>query len=313
MFKSILFLVLLSLITACSAANSTFPNSYSDYTDIQNRTRLIPWDWAVQRILPDGEIVDDDCASSGQILLMFALVNIVCSAVSLVFSNAIIARTITSCLGRYAFGRQDYDPYHKIRLFFPVLMSIILQLGGCFVNALFIQRTSGYKQVDVVQLALLFAARPRLSWIIINTLWSYKSYRKSAASSALTEAVMQLIGAYTMGKTAHFAATNKYYLAGHHKMPHGKDAYNMYAGALAYLIMLLFSASSFFMVTGPSVYQKVEARESELGLPSMSMYTERENSKWEGFRKFSQLLSSLICWGMSWVFWAGFIKLSGPL
>ena len=60
-------------------------------------------------------------------------------------------------------------------------------------------------------------------------------YWTSAAKQTLiTEAIMQLVGTYYLGRTAHFAASHGYYLP---NRLHNHDARLMYAGALLFLVV----------------------------------------------------------------------------
>ncbi|KAF2113649.1 hypothetical protein BDV96DRAFT_647903 [Lophiotrema nucula] len=174
----------------------------------------------------------------------------------------------------------------KLRWGFPVVMGVVLagaQLGFNFWAAHVVQSEEGYKDTPFVLLALLFCCRPRLSWLSClgyltpdswliyifqfeengDGLWAAKLVVSSVAvTSAVTEAIMQLLGAYFMIRTADVGRRRGFYYV-HHLRPmfRGKDARHMYLGALfwamlfvpllvVWLIVAIFFSSIVHTVTG---------------------------------------------------------------
>lgn len=117
-------------------------------------------------------------------------------------------------------------------------------------------------------------------------------------ATIVTEVLLQFFGAYTMGRTAHFAAVNGYYLVNHHNFPHGSDAYLMYCGAMIFLVFMSSGFTGIFYAT-QAYYQSDDNHSG----PKISR-------GWISWLIFSSLS---INWLGSWLFWAGFIKLAGDL
>lgn len=156
---------------------------------------------------------------------------------------------------------------------FPVIMGIFLaglQLGFNFLVAGMIRSNPGYRDVPLATLALLFCCRPRLSWLSCllalfpkhwlvrwfkfkpdgDGLWAARLVLSSVAvSSAVTEAIMQLLGSYFLGTAANVARKRGFY-ANHHLRPMmwGRDAHRMYWGALCWLILCIPLVIIWFLV-----------------------------------------------------------------
>ncbi|KAF1843605.1 uncharacterized protein K460DRAFT_357311 [Cucurbitaria berberidis CBS 394.84] len=152
----------------------------------------------------------------------------------------------------------------RLRWGFPVIMGVVLagiQLGFNFTAAHFIKSAPGYEDAPLTLLALLFCCRPRLSWLSCllaliskkrlikifgfepdgDGLWAAKLVLSSVAvTSAVTEAIMQLLGAYFLGSAAHVGEQRGFYVV-HHLRPKmgGRDARHMYLGALFWVMLCI--------------------------------------------------------------------------
>jgi hypothetical protein len=119
-------------------------------------------------------------------------------------------------------------------------------------------------------------------------------------SQCIAEVFLQLGSLYMMGRTAHFAATNGFYLV--HKtelyrsLPPG--AHMMYAGALYYLI-----AGSMALIIAIIAVILLLATSKELH--------DKEGNVAIGYALVFFLLIST--WMGSWLFWAGFVELAGNM
>jgi hypothetical protein len=72
----------------------------------------------------------------------------------------------------------------------------------------------GFHSINVTQLVLLWCTRPFVSWLIICLvpfLASDEIYLSVATSSLVTEAILQLLGAYYMAVAANFARIQRFY------------------------------------------------------------------------------------------------------
>ena len=112
---------------------------------------------------------------------------------------------------------------------------------------------------------------------------------------------VRVIGAmttpYYYGRTVHFAASHRYYLAGHLHGPHATNARIMYAGALLYLLFLYFSIGLLIILLLPDGSEK-------------KTYSGKHER-----RGFIQVCA-VICatsWMASWLFWGGYLHLAGDL
>ncbi|KAF1938605.1 hypothetical protein EJ02DRAFT_514406 [Clathrospora elynae] len=161
----------------------------------------------------------------------------------------------------------------KLRWGFPVIMGALLagmQLGFNFLAAYIVKSAPGYDDVPLVLLAFLFCCRPRLSWLSCllalipkpqlvkifgfkpdgDGLWAAKLVLSSVAvSSSVTEAFMQLFGAYFLGSTAHVGAERGFYIV-HHLRPNmwGRNARHMYFGAIFWVILCIPLVAVWFFV-----------------------------------------------------------------
>ena len=125
------------------------------------------------------------------------------------------------------------------------VLSACLNLCANFFNAGLIRSTPGYHDVPVASLALLWCTRPRLAWLAVF-LARFEAeegiYFNAAASAITSEAILQVIGAVYFGITANYGRMKRFYYAGHlAPYPRGADAHIMYAGALLWLIMCLYT------------------------------------------------------------------------
>ena len=106
--------------------------------------------------------------------------------------------------------------------------------------------------------------------------------------------MLQVLGAYCMGRTAHFAASHGYYVNQFPaSAPDTWDANIMYAGALLYLVTAAVGIIGF--VFAMVLVLDVDALPSG-GLPG-------------GVAVFFGAIS----WVATWLFWVGYVKVSGRL
>jgi hypothetical protein len=143
--------------------------------------------------------------------------------------------------------------------YLPLIIGIVLagsQIGLNMLSALIIQRTPGYSHVNIGHLGLLFCSRPRLTWLTcvlgLARKWIPRKYfsttiSKTAAkatlasvavSSTISEGILQIVAIYYMAIAAN-SGRGKGFYAPHHLKPYdrGLDAWNMYVGALMWLIV----------------------------------------------------------------------------
>lgn len=161
----------------------------------------------------------------------------------------------------------------RLRWGFPVIMGVFLagvQLSFNFWAAHLMKSAPGYEGIHLARLALLFCCRPRLSWLSCllalvskerlvkifgfeadgDGLWAAKLVLSSVAvTSAVTEAIMQLLGSYFLGTTAHIGAERGFFII-HNLRPKrwGEDARHMYIGALCWAMLCVPLVAVWFFV-----------------------------------------------------------------
>ncbi|KAG4440706.1 hypothetical protein IFR05_003800 [Cadophora sp. M221] len=142
-----------------------------------------------------------------------------------------------------------------------ILIAILfagIQLGANFATAYIIKSTPGYEHVPAPLLALLFCCRPRLGWLacllsLFPDSWLTKYFHlqigteafqtgavavnRVGVSAAVGEIIMQCLGSYFLGMTAHIGVEKGFYL-NNHLTPffRGMEARNMYIGAMFWLV-----------------------------------------------------------------------------
>lgn len=132
------------------------------------------------------------------------------------------------------------------------------------------KRAPGYEDIQLARLALLFCCRPRLFWLSCllaliskqrlvkifgfmphgDGFWAAKLVLSSVAvTSAITEATMQLLGAYFLGTTAHIGAERGFFIV-HKLRPKmwSGDARHMYLGALCWAMLCIPLVAVWFFV-----------------------------------------------------------------
>ena len=137
------------------------------------------------------------------------------------------------------------------------VIMISLHLGANTAGAFLVRGTPGYHNAPVGDLILIWASRPRLSWMAASFVF-YQSeesmYLAYGLSSLLAEVVMQLIGSYYLGMIVNHARENDYYKATNLQYtPKGNAALAMYGGAVLWITCigaLLIEAILDFTVVG---------------------------------------------------------------
>lgn len=191
------------------------------------------------------------CPSVAATLGTFAAVNVLVTLFNLIFGDRRVIHILTCGFLGGATG------HAWIYMF---ILPLGTQLGADALIAYLYSRAPGYgANVPIGQLVLFFTTRPRLGHLVLSILMTEGRkqsgvvprrtgeilengyYEASARGSLLAEIVLVLISAYYKGKTVHFAASKGYYILGHLKVPHGHDAYIMYAGALLSLVTMVLT------------------------------------------------------------------------
>jgi len=221
---------------------------------------LFPWNWTVQALEQPAtlatigiQVTDPTTSlkpyisvppsgpgicntSTSEKLGVFAAVNIV----SAVLLPILGRRTVVHKLTFGFFG-------HLGSRWWPLMgvLSALLNVFANLANAFVIRSTPGYEDVPIGALALLWCTRPRLAWLAVF-LAAFQAdegmYFNCAASAITSEGILQVIGAVYFGISANYARKKRFYIVGQlNAYPRGADAHVMYAGALLWLIVSLFT------------------------------------------------------------------------
>jgi hypothetical protein len=122
-------------------------------------------------------------------------------------------------------------------------------------------------------------------------------WTSSAKQTILTELILQLIGTYYMGRTAHFAASHGYYKPSgldEFTAAHAYSARMMYTGALVYLIFVIGSVLGLTV----ALFALSVKRDGRPIIPCAGI--------------FSLTLGS-VAWIASWLFLTGYVRLAGEM
>ncbi|KAK0100417.1 hypothetical protein ONS95_008365 [Cadophora gregata] len=174
---------------------------------------------------------------------------------------------------RFVFRRKSENGGGTGTVVGHILVAILfagIQLASNFATAYIIKNTPGYEHIPAPLLALLFCCRPRLGWFacllsLFPDSWLTKYFHlqpgtgpfvdggliinRVGVSASVGEIIMQGLGSYFLGKTAHVGVEKGFYL-NHHLTPfyRGMQARNMYVGAMFWLV------AAFGVVTAWSVF-----------------------------------------------------------
>ena len=246
----------------------------------QSASEYIPWSW---RVTPNSDTGDYDfCPSTLSILVTFAAVNVFVSVASLIMGHRGVVRFFTcGCCD----GEDDKGTW-----FYMFIFPLALNLGPNALIAYLYKSTPGFgDNFSIWQLTLFYVTRPRLSWLVLVIFMSIDAardketnYIRSAKAAVASEFCLQIVSGFYTGWTAHFATQHGYYLHPH-EAPHTANV--MYAGALLCLVSLFFTLISL----GAILFSDAEF-DTSFGLA---------------------LIISCTSWLGAWIFWGGFIGLSG--
>ncbi|KAH0550925.1 hypothetical protein GP486_007709 [Trichoglossum hirsutum] len=241
-----------------------FRMDWPDYQPLADTAydNLFPWQWRIEFRADEvggkntsgkdrnNTTAAPSCPSYTAKLGVFAAVNATIIFVTLIFGRSDVMQFLTrNLLGRP--GRWWWT---------VAFVNGIIAFGGNLIIAHMIRRTPGFANIDTTHLALLWIARPRLSWLaafLVKFQMDKAIYFGVGASSALTEVILQAIGATYIGMTVHFAASRNYYRLHHlENIQRGYYASIMYSGALLWVISIgiaLGICVSTFLGIGPII------------------------------------------------------------
>ncbi|PYI00750.1 hypothetical protein BO78DRAFT_380430 [Aspergillus sclerotiicarbonarius CBS 121057] len=201
---------------------------------------MIPWRWTIKPSV-DSEIgrltrlgyirATEACAVNEWKIGSFALVNMA------TFLSAFLSQRT----GIQRIARGFLWDSHSWGWFFKGTLIAALQLIANWFNSLFVQTTSDYNEVPVIQLILLWCSMPRLAWltILLIGLQPFGAMEFSAVASLLfAEMILQSLSSYYMIMTVNYGREHNFYLGAIGNAERGRPGKAMYAGALMWLIIV---------------------------------------------------------------------------
>jgi hypothetical protein len=203
---------------------------------------MIPWRWTIKpsnhsniayiTLLGSIRGATETCASNEWKLGSFALVNIA----------TFLAVFLSQRTSIHRIARRFLWHPHPWCWFFKGTLIAALQLLANWFNTFLVQKTSGYEDVPVIQLMLLWCSMPRLTWltILLIGVQPFEAMNFSAAASSLfAEMILQFLSSYYMVMTVNYGREHDFYLGGLERAERGRPAKIMYAGALMWLIIII--------------------------------------------------------------------------
>lgn len=195
---------------------------------------LFPWTW---RISPDPAATSTvHCPSTSLKLGSFAAINLVIGALSIVFGRRSVVRRVTCGM----FGQ----PGSRVRPLMGVI-SALLNILANYINALLIKRIPSFSDIPVGNLVIFWCTRPRIAWIATALVFVDRQesmYFSIAASSMLSEIILQCCAAVYMGITVQFARVRGLYKKNAlHGVPDADSAQLMYDGTMLWLVSIGFA------------------------------------------------------------------------
>ncbi|CBX98435.1 hypothetical protein LEMA_P098440.1 [Plenodomus lingam JN3] len=196
---------------------------------------MIPWRWRVKPSRDSTLTFDDDTESPKA--------SETCPSTDWKFASLVIVATATLSAGflaRYRYLKYLSPTSWLARGF----VTTFIYLFANWVNAALVQSTPDYDFIPIFQLILFWCTIPRLPWptAILAIAEPLEATELSPIFSYLfTEAILQLLSATTMLTTVQYGLQHKFYSSKERISQLPLPAQLMYAGALAWLIILTVS------------------------------------------------------------------------
>ncbi|KAF2462563.1 uncharacterized protein BDR25DRAFT_127717 [Lindgomyces ingoldianus] len=186
-----------------------------------------------------------------------------------------------------------------------------LSAGVTIYNAFHIKTRPGFENIHPWRLAFLWFARPNFSWTTCiiglfnrkrlveylerkstkkNDLYVVGLWTKVAYSAAISELLMEMLGAYSLVRTTHIGRIREFYISHHlYQYYRGHAARRMYNGALVWAITvpILFA----FWVLAALRFGKSVRRFEKATNPSEDLKNKRKENR----KKFWRKMGSTFC------------------
>lgn len=308
------------------------------------RLEMIPWRWTIKQS-NDSTLASvtrmgsnnalQTCPPTEWKLGSFALVNIATFVASFLSRRTDIHRTAPGCL--WSLCPQSWVSRG--------ILIVTLQLLATWLNVRLVQGTTGYEDIPVTELMLLWCSMPRLTWptTLLACVQSFEGmYFSAAASTLFAESILQLLSSYYIFMTVNYGQEHNFYLNDMEKLEGSIPAQYMYTGARLWVWVIITLAILQFMGL---MYQFCTLSEEEIAHRQIGKSRDIEGTSTTGsegnYSDYSAygtflverqnnpvsqrailapravtiqfavtVISMLLLWIAQWLFWRGFIGLS---
>lgn len=214
--------------------NSTNATFVSSWPEAQNRSSavfrdLYPFTWSIAPTTVTKN--PSHCPSKPLKLAAFAINNAIVGIATLLLGRRIYVKWLTK--GYYGTAGMQSWPL------FSILIAGI-NIFTNLINAVLIKRTSNFTSPDIGSLILLFATRPRITWVasaLIPIQKEQSMYISAGVTTLLSEFFLHIITSVYMFKTVIFAGSRGYFQQNFLKYVHGSwSALLIYSDALIWIV-----------------------------------------------------------------------------
>lgn len=280
---------------------------------------VLPINWQLRPSDPDKA----ECPEAWRVLATFAISSLVVKVLSIFLGHRGVVRFLTVGLLGKIYDRRP-STFAKIKFALQFFLPVGLQIAGNAVVVQLIFSTDGYNNLHgsgETTFFLLFAARPRHSWIVLaflarvrRTPWFDDEYpwRVAAAANAFSEFLLQILALFTIGGIAHFGDQRGFGVVGQGHYAQLPSAGRLfYAGVFLYVVMGVFGiiplVITWWSIFGEFIHNDALIADTVKGLG------QRES---QSYRRSVALISFgclFLTWLASWLIWVGYVLLTDPV
>lgn len=252
-------------------------------------SKFIPWAWTLTPTDPS----EHTCPSPRRILLTLGVVNIAVTSLALALGH----RGLVSKITKGKLGKTNNTASWKYTWLVQLALVVIANLlnGYISLSAKYVDAARAPSLVDFI---LLFCLRPRFYAVPLNLLERFRAAKEGMGpwstvtrASTITEYVLQLLGLWYAGMTAHHASKNEAYILG--TLDDEKDATAIKMFTVAALLYVIYFS---FVVAGHIALMFTKQ-------PGVAMMKKT-------YLPLVVAAEGLICWVLCEMYWLGFVSVA---
>jgi len=191
-----------------------------------NSLDMIPWSWTLKN------------ANRSCVLLTCHFTPWKFASLALINAAALVAALYASGPHtRKGFVHRYFRDSVQHSWFWGARTIVSMHLLAIVVNAAITKSAWGYDNVPVIPLILLWCSLPRLMWVPLLRAMSIGAI----ASTVCAETVLQLLSSFTMVATVRYGWEHDFYRNSMERLAASYPAQLMYAGALAWLVVVVIA------------------------------------------------------------------------